>query len=283
MKQSATESSRKRRIALIDVDGILFAEACSSEKATKVSQGAEEVTYFPTQTPEEAFEKVVKRIEELVFKVEADSAILCMSWAGGNWRYGVLPSYKSNRHGQRRPPMLKVLQDMLQEEKPFPVMLVKDLEADDVCGIAAGSLTNEERETVICSPDKDLRSIPGLLYACRSDSRVETITEAGANYFHLFQALVGDPVDGYAGCPKVGKVKAAALLEPFCNCEDGFDVAGAWAAVVAAFEKVGLTTEDALTQARVSRILRATDWDNEEKRVILWEPPMPAKTSAIAA
>ena len=69
---------------------------------------------------------------------------------------------------------------------------------------------------------------------------------------------MGDRADNYAGCPGVGDVTARKLLEKDCS----------WDTVVSAFEKVGLSEEDALVQARVARILRNTDYKGTQ--VILW-------------
>lgn len=271
-KGSAPQKTNRKRVALIDADAILFAEACASEFTVNDGEGGR--IYLDKQAPDEAYEHVVQRFEGLINAVEADTALLCLT-SRTNWRYDVLATYKANRSTSRRPPMLAVLRDMLQERKPWPVLLVDDLEADDVCGILVGHLEGEHREVIVCSPDKDLRTIPCYLYACRADSKLERIDEAAANYHHLFQTLVGDTVDNYTGCPKIGKVKAAKLLEPFWD-EGGerFDVAGAWEAIVAAFEKVDLDAEYALRQARVARILRSDDWDQANGRVRLWTPPM---------
>ena len=45
-----------------------------------------------------------------------------------------------------------------------------------------------------------------------------------------------------------------------------------WGAVEQAFIKAGLTKDDALTQARLARILRWSDWDAEKGEPILWKP-----------
>jgi DNA polymerase-1 len=45
-----------------------------------------------------------------------------------------------------------------------------------------------------------------------------------------------------------------------------------WNAVLNAYEKAGLSEQDALVQARVARILRASDYDFKERKVKLWEP-----------
>ena len=76
------------------------------------------------------------------------------------------------------------------------------------------------------------------------------------------QTLTGDPTDGYKGCPTIGAKRAEAILGS----------RPAWSLVEAAFIKQGLTREDALLQARMARILRWSDWDQEKREPILWEP-----------
>src|ERR1019366_2769970 len=137
------------------------------------------------------------------------------------------------------------------------------LEADDVCGIAQGTLSSDQTETVICSPDKDLRSIPGAYYACRADSVVEVITQEDADRFHLFQTLVGDTTDNYSGLPKVGPVKANVILDA---CQ-GLSADETWNRIVQEFVDRGYSEEYALTQAQVARILRASDWDADKREV----------------
>ena len=74
------------------------------------------------------------------------------------------------------------------------------------------------------------------------------------------QTLIGDIADGYKGCPGIGAVKAKKLL----------DEAPVWATVKDAYEKAGLTEEDALQQARMARILRSSDYPDGQ--VKLWSP-----------
>jgi hypothetical protein len=45
-----------------------------------------------------------------------------------------------------------------------------------------------------------------------------------------------------------------------------------WPRVLEAYTKAGLTEADALTQARLARILRWSDWDAKERKPILWTP-----------
>ena len=82
----------------------------------------------------------------------------------------------------------------------------------------------------------------------------------------MYQTLVGDMTDGFAGCPSIGGVKASRILA------NKKDLPEMWEAVVKEYEKQGLDENYALTQARLARILRASDWDSKKKKPILWRP-----------
>ena len=111
--------------------------------------------------------------------------------------------------------------------------------------------------------DKDLKTIPGLHFdPGNPDDGIYEVTQEQADYNHLFQSLTGDLVDGYKGCPGVGPVKAARILEKD-PC---------WASVVAAYNEKGISEEDALVQARVARILRWGEYNMEKKETRLWNP-----------
>jgi DNA polymerase-1 len=117
------------------------------------------------------------------------------------------------------------------------------------------------------------------------------ISETEADYWHMYQTLVGDTSDGYPGCPGVGKVGAAEFLEKpyvWLSYEHVFKsgprkgmtetrwkqqpTTNVWEGVVSQYAKAGLTEDDAVRQARLARILRWSDWDQEKKVPILWTP-----------
>ena len=173
-----------------------------------------------------------------------------------NFRKKILPTYKLNRVGKRKPVCYYGVKQWVEDR--FTCYQRPGLEADDCIGILA---THKEPNAVIVSGDKDFRTIPGRFYDFLRDEYYE-ISEEEANYWHLFQTLIGDTADNYKGCPGVGAVSAKKLL----------DENPSWETVVNAFEKKGLTEEDALIQARVARILRASDYDFKNKRPILWSP-----------
>ena len=171
-----------------------------------------------------------------------------------NWRKSILPSYKSNRRGNRKPVVYKPLKEYLCHTRDcyqFP-----SLEGDDVLGLFA------DEDTIIISDDKDMRTIAGRLYVPHMDEEI-TITQEEADRNHLRQALTGDSVDGYKGCPRVGPVSADKILKE-----------GTWDEVVEAYAKKGLSESVALQQATVAYILRKGDYDIDRCRFTrnIWEP-----------
>jgi hypothetical protein len=259
-----------KRIALIDADSILYAVALGAEmKAASQEDNPDEALWFPLKDEEQCYREVVSRLEGLVNEVRADDAIVCLTTTRC-FRYDILPTYKANRASTRRPTMLLPLQALVQERRPFGVLAVRGLEADDVCGISSGHLQRAGlKEPVIVSIDKDLRSIPGLVFSPRHpELGVEEITEEAADRAHLYQTLIGDPVDGYTGCPGVGPKKANRILDECSHSSRALQ----WAFIEGAFMKRGQTPSYALTQARVARILRSSEWDAYRRDITLWSP-----------
>jgi len=183
--------------------------------------------------------------------------LLCLSDPDDNFRRRVLPTYKAHRKGQK-PLCYWKLCDWMKREGD--VYIRPSLEADDCIGILATMEKNRDN-CLIISGDKDMKTLPGRQYDFLRDIYAE-LSEEDADRNFLMQTLTGDPTDGYSGCPKIGAVNAARILDEDCS----------WAAVVKAYEKQHLTEQDALTQARVARILRASDYDFKKKEVRLWTP-----------
>ena len=172
-----------------------------------------------------------------------------------NFRKKLLPTYKANRIGKRKPLAYGAVKEWVKEN--YTTYQRPSLEADDCIGI----LATLKQNTVIISGDKDFNSVPGRFFNYRKGDFTD-ITEAEADYWHLYQTLVGDAADNYKGCPGVGPVAAEKALAKDSS----------WETVVAQYTKKGLTAEDALLQARVARILRKSDYNFKTKEVNLWEP-----------
>ena len=258
------------RTALIDADILAYQAASVSEKATDWGDGLWTLHAFEEEAAL-AFETSLNRVLE---KVEATSFLLAFS-DSQNWRKNVLPTYKGNRAEARKPMLLKWVR---QYANKYDCISIPTLEGDDVLGIWATtkSKLDPAREFIICTTDKDLKTIPGKHYNFGRDEFFE-ITEHQADKWHMIQTLTGDTSDGYAGCPGVGPVGAEKILQkaldegtPWANPKQLKEIY--WKHVVAAYEKAGFGEEEALTQARVARILRATDYDDIQKKIILWNP-----------
>lgn len=142
------------------------------------------------------------------------------------------------------------------------------LEADDLLGILATTPPKYD-DAIVVSLDKDLRTIPGRHLNPGKETEPVVVTELEADHSWLMQTLTGDTSDGYVGIPGVGPKKALKILMNTSS------LAAKWRRVVEAFRADKLTEADALTQARVARILRRSDYDKDSKSVLLWHPTTP--------
>tara|TARA_B100001250_G_scaffold184424_1_gene158625 strand:- start:1636 stop:2394 length:759 start_codon:yes stop_codon:yes gene_type:complete len=246
------------RIAVIDADILLY-------KACRVSE--EEVNWGDDQWVLWADLNKVKtiiddQVDLLVDEINADRSILCFS-DKKNYRKEVNPEYKANRRGGRKP--LCFTQALEYCKDTYPFRQLPNLEADDVIGIIATCESGKPDEYIIVSEDKDLLTIPGLHWDLKH-KKIYPISKKEADFNFFSQTLKGDAVDNYKGCPNVGKVTAEKLLQD--AQKKGEDL---WKTVVKRFEKAGLTEEDAILNARMARILRATDYNREQSTVNLWK------------
>jgi DNA polymerase-1 len=253
-----------KRLLLIDGDEFLFRACAAVEKEVKFNVILGEVDWNEPpihvlgSNPVEARQVLDEMLDRIFTRFETKEHLLCFS-SPPNFRYTVDPTYKNNRANSRKPLCYVELRE--QVEADFKCKALPGLEADDVMGIIATTPAIQKRNPIIVSQDKDMQTIPTSVWR---QGELVNVTEDQADYYHMFQTLVGDTSDGYKGCPGVGKVKAEKLL----TIHPDF----MWERVVAAYEKAGLTEQDALTQARLARILRFSDWDNETKQPILWSP-----------
>ena len=160
-----------------------------------------------------------------------------------NFRKRVAPDYKGHRNRKKPCGYKRVIHHLHDEYK---VIIMPELEADDAMGVYATS----EEDCVICSPDKDMKQIPGQLFDMNESV---TITKMEGWRWFLIQTLSGDQTDGYSGAPGFGVKTSAKFF-----AENGYT----WNSVVKAFKQKGLTEDDALRNARLAKILTADDYDN---------------------
>lgn len=171
-----------------------------------------------------------------------------------NFRKQMFPEYKANRAGKAPPLGLGWVRSWVRAR--FPFAEVQGLEADDLLGLYATGPNNSG--VVVCSDDKDIRSIPCVIRSITEPVTEDIIPPAVADWNHMYQTLIGDASDGYSGCPGVGPVAARKILgEPGER-----PLSDLWDSVVTAYKKKMLSEDDALRQARMARILR---WGEFEK------------------
>lgn len=241
---------------LFDADMLIY-RACSAAETEINWYGDLWTLHSDISECKDKIDEMVVAITDRVLnnlKYEGTYGIIMCTSSRTNFRKTVLPTYKLNRAARRKPLAYSAVKEWVRQN--YTTLEIDDLEADDVIGIEA---TAPGANAVIISGDKDFKSIPGLFYNFIHDEFYKT-SLAEANYYHLFQTLVGDITDNYKGCPKIGTVGAKKLL----------DKSPTWATVVSAFEKAGLDEEEALVNARCARILRASDY--EDGKVKLWTP-----------
>lgn len=250
---------------LVDADGVAFKAASAAQSTYHWDDDIVSIS-ANVETARDIFDNLIKDYQECT---EPDSEIiLCFSCPSRRYfRHDILPSYKANR--KSLPPLgLKPLREWA--EATYPTKIKPHLEADDVLGILATHKTLIKGRKIIVSGDKDLDQIPGLHLSTNSpdDGVYETTKESGERFLWE-QVLIGDVTDNYKGCPGIGEVKAAKIL-------DGIEGEGQYAAaVLAAFEKALKNDPrdpvvEMTTQVNVARLLTSKTYNFKRMTPKLW-------------
>ena len=234
---------------LIDADFIVYKSCAAVE--TEVDFGDDVI--LVTSNFSDALAATNRELTKIKNKLGAFSEMILFFSDSINFRKQILESYKGHRN-RKKPCGYKRVINALRKE--YKVIIKPSLEADDAMGVYSTKYPGN----CIVSPDKDMRQIPGQLYNL---DEVFTVSKEDGAKWHLIQALAGDQTDGYSGVPGIGVKRATSLFE-----EDGYS----WKTVTKAFTDKGMTEYDAITNARLARILTADDYDFKNTRPILWTP-----------
>lgn len=228
--------------------------------------------------------------------LERDRCQIFLSDPVNNWRYDVDPVYKDNRIAKEgvlsvRPLLLEPLKKYLRDE--YKATIIPGCEADDA--ISMGMTNYEDMSAhgnvpIAVGRDKDFKSIPGWHYQYGGDAPYY-ISLGDADMWHLMQSLAGDVVDGFKGCPGIGMKRAEIILAEgfkFVPIE-GVLTSGKnkgqktikwvkepcsdpWEIIVSCYQRAGLEEHDALTNARLARLLRWGEYDFKTGKPKLWSP-----------
>ncbi len=187
--------------AIIDVDTYLYKAALTCNELVEIQSGI----YYEAYNLNTAKAYLMDTFDTLTSKCGCSEYMLVTGGVGTNFRYLINPDYKANRKKQAKPLMLDKVRDLVFKE--FPIAYTPCLEADDTCRI----LLEENKDNVIVSIDKDLRTFTGKIYDSYHDE-VKYITPVQAEANFKRQLLMGDKTDGYDGLPRIGKATADKLL-----------------------------------------------------------------------
>ncbi len=235
---------------LVDADYVVYKSCAGAE--TEIDWGNDVI--LVTSKFSEAYANVKRDLLKIINHFLWDVPELILFFSDSvNFRKSIQPSYKGHRN-RKKPCGYKRVINRLKTE--YKVVIMPTLEADDALGIYA----TQNPGNVICSPDKDMRQIPGKLFDM---SELMNVKDAEGKRWHLVQTLAGDQTDGYSGVPGIGVKRAVTLFE-----EKGYS----WKTVVQAFADKDLSEDVALENARLAKILTVDDYDFDNQQPILWSP-----------
>ena len=138
---------------LIDADYIVY--KCCAATETEIDFGEDLIVV--TSKFSEALEYTERELYNIATDLGCfDDSVLFFS-DSINFRKSIDPAYKGHRNRKKPCGYKRVINAL---KLSYPVVIMPELEADDAMGIYA----TKEQGHIICSPDKDMRQIPGDLY-----------------------------------------------------------------------------------------------------------------------
>lgn len=227
--------------AIIDIDTFLYKAALTCNELVEIDKGI----YYEAYNINKAREYLKQIAKDLPERVGCNEYIFVTGGVGTNFRYIINPNYKSHRRKQAKPIMLDKVRGMVFDE--FPICYIPHLEADDTCRI----LLEENKDNVVVSIDKDLRTFSGKIYDAYHD-KLRCITPQKAEVNFKRQLLIGDKTDGYNGIPKVGTATAEKLLLDGITIDE----------IVEKYLEAGLSIEDFKTTYNCAYIIGKDNYND---------------------
>ena len=209
---------------------------------------------------------VLNMLRKLRQEYEPDQMVVVFDAKGKTFRDDMYPEYKANRPPmpddlrQQVEPILEIVQAM-----GFPMLQISGVEADDVIGTLAQQATENKRDVVISTGDKDMAQLVNKHVSLINTMNNTTMDEDGVKEkFGVtpaqiidYLALIGDTSDNVPGVNKVGPKTAAKWLDKYETVE----------AIVADAEnikgKIGEHLRDGLVQLPLSQKLVTIKCDVE--------------------
>ena len=197
---------QQKRLALIDADSIVYIVAWHHKDSDE---------FFVAQAVDSIVNEILKKTEATHY--------LGSFTADTYFRYEVYKYADYKGHRGEKPEWVGKWEVFIKNHlmTHWGFVMPVNCEADDVLS-GYPHVMKEEMEVVYCSPDKDLRQLPGIHFDYKKmDSVLEVVTKESAMYNLCMQLLMGDSTDNIKGIPGMGEVKAKKLLS---ECIDHMDM-----------------------------------------------------------
>ena len=266
--------------ALLDGDMLIYRAAASVQTVVDLDDG---LGALPMANTQAAVARAVELVTSWTKNAGCKESVLVLSSVkSDSFRHKLWKPYKEGRG--EKPVAYHAVREAVSME--YETLSVQGLEADDLMGIMA---TAEPDTHVIVSGDKDMLTVPARVYNPLRDGKPVKISKTVADQLWLKQTMVGDAIDNYPGIPGMGPTFAQALLtEPkrlrrttvyvgkrnpkaIEKWVEG-EPCSLWQAMIDRAEKAGMTEDELIVQAQLSRILRHGEFNFDTRTVRLWHP-----------
>lgn len=255
---------------LVDADMLLFRACSAAEVEVELS---DDVWVRHSEQPvarQMYWDQIYEWCDQ--FKAAPEHVMHCFTERSA-FRRELSPIYKANRKGSKPTGFKAMKSEILRDEGAF---MFHKIEADDLISIFAGMLGVYDDGVVIASGDKDLKQVPGT--HVWTNTEPYEVSPDEATRFTYQQCLSGDSTDGIPGCKGIGPVNAERIVSKF----DLSRPVDCWQEIVRTFEQKGQVDnplDTAILQARLTRLLRAGDYNFNDHTVRLWNPPTSTSAS----
>jgi hypothetical protein len=168
--------------------------------------------------------KEIEPVENVLYSIKHTIASICAAIKADEYhiylskgecfrhKQATIIKYKGNRDDTPRPVHYAAARKYIQDYHPHTICT--RLEADDALAVY------QNKDTVICSIDKDLLQIPGKHYNWVRNEKINVLPRAGLCR-KWEQVLIGDGTDNIPGIRNLGPVTAKKMIG---DCKTEYDM-----------------------------------------------------------
>jgi DNA polymerase-1 len=172
--------------------------------------------------PTGAVKGVINMLRRLIKDYPRSQIAVIFDAKGKTFRDDMFAQYKANRPSMPddlRPQVQPILD--IVEAMGLPLLVVEGVEADDVIGTLARQATEQKKDVVISTGDKDMAQLVNE-HVTLVNTMTETLLDIpgvtekygfGPELMIDYLALMGDKVDNIPGVPGVGEKTAQGLIQ----------------------------------------------------------------------